>query len=356
MGADVGQLEKQFQDEIKAAKSGDEILRLKAAYLGKKGHLSLFLRELGSVPPESRPLYGSQANILKQKIEEECRALLERLSQGDREKRLQGESMDITLPGRSLVQGGVHPITQMMSEVEDIFTEIGFSIFEGPEIESDYYNFEALNIPENHPARDMQDTFYIGDNLLRTHTSPVQIHVMEKMKPPIRMIAPGVVYRRDSDISHTPMFHQVEGLVVDRSIRFSDLKGILTHVVKRLFGPSMRVRFRPSYFPFTEPSAEVDMGCVICQGKKRLFSGEPVSGESASGGCRLCKETGWLEVMGCGMVNPAVFEKVGYPTTGAKKVSGFDFGMGIERLTMLKLGIPDIRLFFENDIRFLRQF
>lgn len=353
------ELGKQFEEEIKRVRTEEDLVRLKAAYLGKKGHISLFLRGLGDLPVESRPLYGAQANELKERIEKECRALLQQLAREKKERRLQEEGVDITLPGRFVEPGGLHPITQMLEEVENIFREIGFSVFEGPEIETDYYNFEALNIPKDHPARDMQDTFYVNVGaplgaprdraqqaapLLRTHTSPVQIHVMKKRKPPIRMIAPGVVYRRDSDISHTPMFHQVEGLQVGEGIRFSDLKGVVTHLIHRLFGESLPLRFRPSYFPFTEPSAEVDMGCVICRGGKKTAGGET---------CRLCKGSGWLEVIGCGMVHPAVFENVGYDS---KKWTGYAFGMGIERLTMLKHGIPDIRLFFENDLRFLRQF
>lgn len=342
--SDVAELQKQFEGEIRQVRSEEELARLKAAYLGKKGRLSLLLKGLSDLPVETRPLMGARANELKEKIEEECRALRDRLEGQKREDRLKGGRVDVTLPGRSFAPGGLHPVTQILERVEDIFREIGFSIFEGPEIETDYYNFEALNIPRDHPARDMQDTFYLSSEggsqplLLRTHTSPVQIHVMEKMRPPIRMIAPGVVYRRDSDVSHTPMFHQVEGLVVGEGIRFSDLKGVLFYFFDRLFG-RLRLRFRPSYFPFTEPSAEVDMECVVCHGGK--FP------------CRLCKTTGWLEVIGCGMVHPAVFEKVGYDPD---RVTGFAFGMGIERLAMLKFGIPDIRLFFENDLRFLRQF
>jgi phenylalanyl-tRNA synthetase alpha chain len=378
-GLHLQDLQSQFEEEIKKIRTEEDLLRLKAAYLGKKGHISLFLKGLGDLPVESRPIYGAQANELKERIEEECRAALEKILLAKKERRLREETIDITLPGRAVEKGGLHPLTQLLEEAEAIFREIGFSVFEGPEIETDYYNFEALNIPKDHPARDMQDTFYLGDPcgpeggyprlsdsgrasdvpqapaprtgkarssalLLRTHTSPVQIHVMKKMKPPIRMIAPGVVYRRDSDISHTPMFHQVEGLVVGEGIRFSDLKGVVSYFLHRLFDASIPLRFRPSYFPFTEPSAEVDIGCVICRGKKKLENGEA---------CRLCKASGWLEVIGCGMVHPAVFENVGYDT---RKVTGFAFGMGIERLTMLKHGIPDIRLFFENDLRFLRQF
>ena len=368
-GESLSDLTARFEGEIKAVRTEEELARLKASYLGKAGFITLRLRELGHLPVESRPLFGAHINELKTKIEAECCRLQEGLNRRKRERKIQEEAVDITLPGRAVERGRLHPISRVLEEVEDLFREIGFNICEGPEIETDFFNFEALNIPKDHPARDMQDTFYLGvatrtappnppagpfgpaqpdphgaPLLLRTHTSPVQIHVMKKRKPPIRMIAPGVVYRRDSDISHTPMFHQVEGLVVEEGSHFSDLKGVVLHFLQRFFGASYPVRFRPSYFPFTEPSAEVDIGCIICGGKKKLATG--IS-------CRLCKETGWLEVMGCGMIDPAVFENVGYDPA---KVSGFAFGMGIERLTMLKFGIPDIRLFFENDLRFLKQF
>lgn len=351
---DLTELSRQFEEEIRGIRSEGDLLRLKAAYLGKAGHLSLFLKGLRGLPLEARPLYGARANELKERIERECREFLARLARLKREREIQEGSVDVTLPGRLGGEGRLHPVTQVLYEVEEIFREIGFSVFEGPEIETDYYNFEALNIPKDHPARDMQDTFYLGGPasprgqplLLRTHTSPVQIHVMEKMRPPIRMIAPGVVYRRDSDISHTPMFHQVEGLVVGEGIRFSDLKGVVSWFLHRLFGEGLGLRFRPSYFPFTEPSAEIDIECVLCHGKGRI------RGRSEKG-CRLCQGGGWLEVIGCGLVHPAVFEKVGYER---ERYSGFAFGMGIERLALLKFGIPDIRLFFENDLRFLRQF
>ncbi len=338
----------QFGEEIQKISSEEELHRLKSAYLGKKGYVSQLLRNLGQLSPEERPVYGSRTNELKNQIEEECRLLLEKISEQKKEKKIREECVDVTLPGRQFSEGSHHPLTLVMEEVKDLFRDIGFSIYEGPEIETDFYNFEALNIPIHHPARDMQDTFYVNSQfLLRTHTSPVQIHVMKKTKPPIRMIAPGAVYRRDSDISHTPMFHQVEGLVVDSDIRFSDLKGVLAYFLNRFFGQSLKLRFRPSYFPFTEPSAEVDIGCVICGATHGGGKKEKITS------CRLCKGTGWLEVMGCGMVHPAVFEKVGY---GKYKIKGFAFGMGIERLTMLKFAIPDIRLFYENDLRFLRQF
>ena len=248
------------------------------------------------------------------------------------------EKIDVTLPGRAVKYGRIHPVIQISHEICSIFSTFGFSVVEGPEVELDYYNFEALNIPKDHPARDMQDTFYIEENIvLRTHTSPVQVRVMEKVRPPVRILSPGKVYRRDSDISHTPMFHQIEGLMVDKGITFGDLKGILTAFLKRVFGPDTLIRFRPSFFPFTEPSAEVDIRCVICKGR----------------GCRVCSQSGWLEILGSGMVDPAVFKFVDYDS---KKYTGFAFGLGLERIAMLKYGISDIRLFFENDFRFLRQF
>ncbi len=338
---DLGQ---QFDSEMSGVSSEEDVRRLKAAYLGKQGHISGFLRKLGELPPDERPRAGSLANELKKKIEEECRNTLEKLLGEKQARKVAEESLDVTLPGRSPCirpGGGLHPVSRMLEDVEGIFRDIGFAVFEGPEVETDFYNFEALNIPADHPARDMQDTFYLAASaLLRTHTSPVQIHVMQSMKPPIRMIAPGAVYRRDSDISHTPMFHQVEGLLVDRHVGFTHLKGVVTHFLNRLFGPRLQVRFRPSYFPFTEPSAEVDIACVVCEGKENTP-------------CRLCKTTGWLEVMGCGMVHPNVLKNV---RIDPEEFSGFAFGMGIERLAMLKYRIPDIRLFFENDLRFLRQF
>ncbi len=336
----------QFDREVHVIRTEDELARLKAAYLGKGGRVTECMKGLGQLPPEERPSFGAQVNLLKQKIESELREVQDKIANEKRETKLRAESVDVTLPGRAVPAGGRHPISQVLEEVEDIFREIGFTVHEGPEIETDFYNFEALNIPQNHPARDMQDTFYVSgmpSHLLRTHTSPVQIHTMKRMKPPIRMIAPGAVYRRDSDISHTPMFHQVEGLAVGEGIQFAHLKGTVSYFLQRLFGDDLNVRFRPSYFPFTEPSAEVDIQCVLCRGKGKIETNP----------CRLCKTSGWLEVMGCGMVHPAVFEKVGYDT---KKVTGFAFGMGIERLAMLKFGIPDIRLYFENDLRFLRQF
>lgn len=310
----------------------------KAKYLGRKGAVTLLFKEMGSVDPSLRREIGREINVLKQELETSFIELSESLKKRDLEKNIAGSRLDITLPGTIKSPGHVHPLKQVMSEVIGIFTGMGFSVFEGPEIETDYHNFEALNVPADHPARDMHDTFYLGDGwLLRTHTSPVQIHVMENSKPPIFMIAPGAAYRRDKDVSHSPMFHQVEGLMVDEHITFSDLKGILTAFCHAMFGAERGVRFRPSFFPFTEPSAEVDIRCVICEG----------------GGCRVCKQSGWVEVLGSGMVDPEVFKAVRYDP---KKYTGFAFGMGIERIAMLKFGINDIRLFYENDMRFLEQF
>ncbi|MDA2921368.1 phenylalanine--tRNA ligase subunit alpha, partial [Desulfobacterota bacterium AH_259_B03_O07] len=293
---------------------------------------------LREVPQSERPEMGRLINDSKSIIEDIFDKKLNIIKEDKKQTELLEEKLDVTLPGRGFHLGTKHPVTQVMEEVVGIFEKMGFQVEEGPEVELDYYNFEALNIPPDHPARDMQDTFYISDDIvLRTHTSPVQIRVMEKQKPPIKIIAPGKVYRCDSDISHTPMFHQVEGLLVDEKVTFGDLKGVLTEFARLVFGENLKVRFRPSFFPFTEPSAELDIECVICGGK----------------GCRVCKDTGWLEILGCGMVDPEVFKSVNYDS---ERYSGFAFGMGIERIAMLKFGINDIRLFFENDLRFLKQF
>jgi phenylalanyl-tRNA synthetase alpha chain len=332
------QLEKAAFDEIKLAKDKEAILELKIKYLGRKGEFASLTRELVKMPHEERPIVGELINTIKGRIEDRINSLLADIVNREKEDKIRAETVDITLPGRYVQLGKRHPITQVMGEVVRIFSGMGFQVAEGPEIETEYYNFEALNIPKDHPARDMQDTFYIsGDVLLRTHTSPVQIRVMQEQKPPLRVIAPGKVYRRDSDITHTPMFHQVEGFMVDDFITFGDLKGVLSVFLHAFFGEDISLRFRPSFFPFTEPSAEVDIQCVMCNGK----------------GCRVCKNSGWLEILGAGMIHPMVFNAVGYD---AERFSGFAFGMGIERITMLKFGIDDIRLFFENDIRFLTQF
>jgi phenylalanyl-tRNA synthetase alpha chain len=321
---------------IQGAADAAALESLRVQYLGRKGELTGVLRSLGKLEPEVRRRVGQEANRAKEALEAALEHALSRLKAAAR--RAQTTAVDVTLPGRRLPRGRLHPLNQIMAEVCDIFLHLGFEAVTGPEVELDWYNFEALNLPPDHPARDMQDTFYFNDQvLLRTHTSPMQIRTMEQRRPPVRIIAPGKVYRRDSDITHSPMFHQVEGLLVDRGVTFADLKGVLTAFVHQMFGPDLGVRFRPSYFPFTEPSAEVDIECVMCGGH----------------GCRVCKSTGWLEVLGSGMVHPAVFEAVGYDP---EIYTGFAFGLGIERIAMLKLGIDDIRLFYDNDLRFLRQF
>lgn len=338
MTPEIKELKNTFIEELSKTGSLADINNLRVKYLGKKGVLLVRLKAISQLPPEERPIYGQQINECKRFIEEEISRREALLKAEERRKEIAREFIDITLPGKHIAPGRLHPITAVMGEIVSIFIGMGFDVEVGPEVELDYYNFEALNIPKDHPARDMQDTFYISDEvLLRTHTSPVQVRVMEKKKPPLKFIAPGKVYRCDADVSHTPMFHQVEGLMVDKDIAFSDLKGILEVFIHKLFGPGTPLRFRPSYFPFTEPSVEIDIGCILCSGT----------------GCRVCKGTGWLEVLGAGMVNPRVFEIVGYDP---EIYTGFAFGMGVERLTMLKYSIEDIRMFFENDIRFLRQF
>jgi phenylalanyl-tRNA synthetase alpha chain len=326
--------------EIEKSGLKDALVGVKSKYLGRKGLLQGFFKELGALAVDERKRAGEFINTVKQSLETEIDSRLSSIHAEEQAERLKTERLDVTLPGRARPLGSIHPVTRTLWEVEDIFSALGFGIAEGPEVEIEYYNFEALNIPRDHPARDMQDTFYINQEvLLRTHTSPVQIRVMEEHPPPLRIIAPGTVYRRDSDVTHTPMFHQVEGFMVDTNVTFSNLKGILTHLLHSLFGDSIEVRFRPSFFPFTEPSAEVDIRCVICKGK--------------SSTCRVCKGSGWLEVLGAGMIHPEVFKSVKYDP---EKVSGFAFGLGIERIAMLKYGIDDLRLFFDNDIRFLSQY
>jgi phenylalanyl-tRNA synthetase alpha chain len=331
----IDHIQSQAVQEIEAAETVDAVQELNTKYLGRKGTVTQFLRNISQLPPDERPMAGKRANQVKKKIESLCGAKLERLQS---EADALAQRLDVSLPGRDCTAGAFHPITRISNEICDIFTHMGFVVVEGPEVESDYYNFEALNFPKNHPARDMQDTFFVSDDIvLRTHTSPTQPRVMEKQQPPVRIIAPGKVYRCDSDLTHTPMFHQVEGLFVDENVSFGDLKGTLTSFVHQMFDPQTRLRFRPSFFPFTEPSAEVDILCVICRGK----------------GCRVCSQTGWLEILGAGMVHPAVFENVDYDTS---RYTGFAFGMGVERIAMLKYSIDDIRRYFDNDIRFLSQF
>lgn len=325
-------------EAINAVSDTDALQLLKFKYAGRKqGSIASLLKELPGLAPDKRKAAGEAINNAKEAIEAALESRAIALASGLVDDAFVKERLDVTLPGRFTPPGRLHPITQVMNEVQDIFLGLGFDIAEGPEVELDRYNFESLNIPKNHPARDMQDTFYFADELLlRTHTSPVQIRVMESAKPPIRVIAPGAVFRRDSDITHTPMFHQVEGFMVDTNISFANLKSVLTEFLGQLFGET-GIRIRPSFFPFVEPGAEVDITCVICSGK----------------GCRVCKMTGWLEILGCGMIHPNVFKAVAYDP---EEYTGFAFGLGIERIAMLKYGIDDIRLFYENDLRFLRQF
>ena len=327
-----------FDSRIRSASAPEPLKQLRIDFLGKKGCVQALMKELRQAAPEEKRQRGKLINDFKQYVENQLKDKEEELGKSPKRQPSKSETFDTTLPGRREISGTLHPITQVMEEIKSIFLGLGFQVEEGPEIETDYYNFEALNIPKDHPARDMQDTFYVeGEAVLRTHTSPVQIHVMEDREPPLRIIAPGKVYRCDSDVSHTPMFHQIEGLMVDENVSFSHLKGIMSIFLQEVFGEDTKVRFRPSFFPFTCPSAEVDIQCVICSGK----------------GCRVCSQTGWVEILGAGMVDPAVFKFVNYDS---EKWTGFAFGLGIERIAMLKYGINDIRLFFENDLRFLKQF
>lgn len=331
-------LREEAEAELRQATTEEGLQAIRTRYLGRKGLLTGLLRNIANVAPADRPQFGKECNEIKEALSARIDGLLAELASSKKDETLLRERIDVTLPGRSVRHGRLHPVTQVRDEICRIFAGLGFSVVEGPEVELDYYNFEALNIPKDHPARDMQDTFYVEDNIvLRTHTSPVQVRIMEKTKPPVRILSPGRVYRRDSDISHTPMFHQIEGLLVDRGITFGDLKGVLTVFLKQIFGEDTAPRFRPSFFPFTEPSAEVDIRCVICRGR----------------GCRVCKQSGWLEILGSGMVDPEVFRSVGYDP---EAFTGFAFGLGLERIAMLKFGISDLRLFFDNDMRFLEQF
>ena len=329
------------QDALSALEQAADLLALqdvRVKILGKKGSLTEVMKGMRDLSAAERPAIGILVNTLKDQFEKSFSARQLELQQQEIVSRLANEKIDVTLPGRKTASGSLHPVTLVTNEAVEIFSRLGFTVEEGPEIEQDFYNFEALNIPKDHPARDMQDTFYISDDrVLRTHTSPVQIRTMLRHKPPVRVIAPGTVYRRDSDLTHSPMFHQIEGFLVDDRVTFGDLKGILTHFLNEFFGSGHSVRFRPSFFPFTEPSAEVDIECVICGGK----------------GCRVCGKTGWLEILGCGMIDPEVFKSVDYDV---EKYSGFAFGMGLERIAMLKYGVNDLRLFFDNDLRFLKQF
>ena len=325
--------------EIQAAVSRDELEKARVKYLGKKGELTLILRSMGGLSPEERPVAGQLANKVREELTNAIENAFSEIAAKANAEKIKTETIDVTLPGASVELGKKHPLSIVLDEIYDIFSSMGFSIVKGPEVELDYYNFEALNIPKNHPARDTQDTFYINDNiLLRTQTSPVQVRTMEKQKPPIRIIAPGRVYRSDPvDATHSPVFHQIEGLVVDKGITMGDLKGTLEVFAKELYGNDTVVRFRPHHFPFTEPSAEMDVMCFKCQGK----------------GCRLCKGEGWIEILGCGMVHPEVLRNCGIDPD---VYSGFAFGVGLERIVMRRFNIDDMRLLFENDLRFLKQF
>ncbi len=323
--------------DLDAITLASELEPYRVKYLGRKSDFTGLMRQLGRVAADERPRIGKLANEIKADLESRFAVKKEELESSAAAKA--GDArLDLTLPGRAIPFGKLHPVTQIMEEICAIFESMGFGVAEGPDVETDFYNFEALNIPKHHPARDMHDTFYINESLLlRTHTSPMQARIMETQSPPLRMIAPGKVYRCDSDITHTPMFHQVEGFLVDKKVSFADLRGVLGVFITKMFDDRTTMRARPSFFPFTEPSAEIDIACVICRGK----------------GCRVCKHTGWLEILGAGMIDPEVFKQVGYDP---EQYSGFAFGLGVERIAMLKYGINDIRLYYENDLRFLSQF
>ncbi len=328
----------EFNVELKSINSLDNLDKIRSRYTGKKSFIAVELKNVGSLPLEQKPVVGKKLNIARVKIESDIAEKEKALKNIEYEEKLKNERIDLSLPGRRVLKGKKNIISSVIEEIEDIFIGMGFQIAEGPEVETDYYNFEALNTPRDHPARSLHDTFFISESvLLRTHTSPVQIRYMEKNKPPLRIIVPGKVYRRDYDVSHTPMFTQIEGLVIGKDINFGNLKWTLETFAHEIFGKDRKVRFRPHYFPFTEPSAEIDVSCNICGGK----------------GCRVCSGSGWLEILGAGMVDPSLYSFVGY---NPEEVSGFAFGMGIERICMLKYGIDDLRLFFENDMRFVDQF
>jgi len=340
--SDVEQVDKLVAEAVEGIQAASDLADLDALrvrYLGKKGVLTAQLKELGRLPAEERPRAGQAVNDAKERLSGLIEVRQQELANAEVERKLREERVDVSLPGRRPAIGGLHPVTQTIDRIQAFFAGMGYTVAEGPEIEDDFHNFEALNIPEEHPARAMHDTFYFdAHRVLRTHTSPVQIRTMEQQKPPLRIIAPGRVYRCDSDLTHSPMFHQVEGLYVDTGVTFADLRGVLSTFLQAFFErENLQTRFRPSYFPFTEPSAEVDIQCVHCGGD----------------GCRVCKHTGWLEVMGCGMVHPNVFAHVGID---AERYTGFAFGLGVERMAMLRYGVNDLRLFFENDVRFLEQF
>jgi len=333
------QIRQAAEENLKSIDSIADLEEIRVKFLGKKGELTSVLRGMGQLSAEERPQIGQLANQVRSFIEEELEKAKNKLQQAELEKKLSSETLDVTIPGKQWPVGKTHPLTTVLDELKSIFIGMGFSIAEGPEVEYDYYNFEALNLPKNHPARDTQDTFYVNDNIvLRTQTSPMQVRVMEKQQPPIRIIAPGRVFRSDAvDATHSPVFHQIEGLVVDKGITMGDLKGTLEVFVKKLYGDEVKVRFRPHHFPFTEPSAEMDISCFVCGGE----------------GCRVCKGEGWIEILGCGMVHPKVLKNCGIDP---EIYSGFAFGIGLERIVMRRYDIDDLRLFFENDVRFLKQF
>ena len=338
MSANLEQILAQGLKALAEAKDLNQLDQVRVSYLGKKGEFTLQMKQLGKLEPDQRRTVGQIINTAKAEFQQNLEAAKTAMQQAVLEARLASESVDVTLPGRGQAIAGLHPVTITLRRISKIFASVGFKVVDGPEIEDDYHNFEALNIPAHHPARAMHDTFYFdAHTVLRTHTSPVQIRAMEAEKPPLKVIAPGRVYRCDSDITHTPMFHQVEGFLVDTDVSFADLKGVVYEFLQAFFEKEIAVRFRPSYFPFTEPSAEVDIECVMCDGK----------------GCRVCGHTGWLEVMGCGMIHPEVFKSV---DINSDEFTGFAFGMGVERLAMLRYGINDLRMFFENDLKFLEQF
>lgn len=338
MKDELTQLKEKALEVLKNVDSIEEINELKVKFLGKKGELTQILRSMSKLSKEERPVIGKMANEIKENLEQKFTEKSLQLKESIKQKSFEKERIDVTIP-TNVILGHKHPLTIVLDEIRDIFVGLGYKVVEGPEIELDYYNFEALNTPKDHPARDVQDTFYITEDiLLRTQTSPVQIRVMEKQQPPLKIICPGRVFRSDAvDATHSPVFHQVEGLAIGEKITMGDLKGTLVAFIKEMFGNDRKARFRPHYFPFTEPSAEMDISCIACQGK----------------GCRVCSYTGWLEILGCGLVHPNVLENVGYDT---EKYGGFAFGMGVERIAMLKYGITDMRLFYENDLRFLQQF
>lgn len=335
---DLQTLVAQLQVDVAQAQDAAAVEALRVQYLGKKSQLSDLSKRMGQLGEEERRAFGAELNAAREAITSSLNDRKNTLAEAALTARLLAERVDVTLPGRGQLPGGLHPVTRVMERIEDFFTRVGFTVADGPEVEDDFHNFEALNIPSHHPARAMHDTFYFDANrLLRTHTSPVQVRVMESQQPPIRIVCPGRVYRCDSDLTHSPMFHQVEGLLIDENVSFADLKGVIEDFLRVFFEKELQVRFRPSYFPFTEPSAEVDIQCVMCNGD----------------GCRVCKQTGWLEVLGCGMVHPQVLKNCGIDP---EKFQGFAFGMGVERFAMLRYGVNDLRLFFDNDVRFLRQF